>query len=156
MAKYTITHSCGHQAEHQIAGKESERAARAQWLRERVCYACYKAAQIAEGKAEAAIACEAIADLPLVALKGSPKQVSWAETIRAKAIAEVRSRMTAFRDRQVEEGKLAGEALEVRDALIDRTVMTLATMSQASWWIDRRSHDYQTFAKAAQAAQAAK
>lgn len=151
MAKYTITHSCGHQAEHQIAGKESERPARAQWLRERVCYACYKAEQIAQDKAEAAIACEAIADLPLAPLKGSPKQISWAETIRAKAIADVRSRMTAFRDRQVSEGKLAGEALEARNTLIERTIMVLAATAQASWWIDRRDSDYRSFVTAAQA-----
>lgn len=148
MAKYTITHSCGHQAEHQIAGKESERPARAQWLRERVCYACYKAAQIAQERAEAAIACEAITDLPLVALKGSPKQVSWAETIRAKAIADVRAQMTAFRDKQIAQGALAGEAIDARNALIERTLAKLAKIEQASWWIDRRTGTHRTFVEA--------
>lgn len=50
MAKYTITHSCGHTAEHQIYGTNThgEREKRAAYLETTLCAECYARAQTGE------------------------------------------------------------------------------------------------------------
>lgn len=105
----TVTHSCGHQQSHALFGafaadveRETRRLAR------RTCSACYREALARSAQANDAL----LLELPLALLEGSDKQVSWAETIRAKRIA----------------------------ALIKANggVAPLAAQRQAKWWIDHR------------------
>lgn len=89
MAKYQITHACGHVVEHQIFGSNSkgQRDNKREWLAGQVCTECYKAEQAAkhaESNAQSAAANKA-ANLP--ELSGSVKQVAWAESIRAEKVA---------------------------------------------------------------------
>ena len=76
MAKYDVTYACGHIAEIQLYGPGKERTRRMDWMRTQECPAC---------KASAAAAVNAAAGLP--ELMGTPKQVAWAESIRAEKVA---------------------------------------------------------------------
>lgn len=108
---HRITHSCGHQQEHYIIGEYAadydRQAAR---LSRGKCNACrtQAAALIASQTRTAAL------ELGLVPLEGSPKQIAWAETIRAKRIAVLRQSN-------------------------DEAVMVVARIADAKWWIERRS-----------------
>lgn len=75
MAKYAITHSCGHSETVQLYGKHTDRSRYMDNAERRQCRDCYNASLVAK-----------TADMGLPALTGSDKQVAWAETIRAKAL----------------------------------------------------------------------
>jgi hypothetical protein len=51
MAKYTITHSCGHSQTHELFGKTSDRERKIEWLKTTECADCWKAQQRAERNA---------------------------------------------------------------------------------------------------------
>lgn len=108
---HRITHSCGHQQEHYIIGEYA-----ADYHRQ--------AARLSRGKcddcrmqATALIASQtrtAALELGLVPLEGSPKQIAWAETIRAKRISVLQRNN-------------------------DEAVIVVARIADAKWWIERRS-----------------
>lgn len=83
MAKYTVTHTCGHQHEYQLYGKHTERDRKIAWLEGQDCPACKRAAEEEAAKA-------ATEGMELPELEGSVKQVAWANTIRAQFIEEAR------------------------------------------------------------------
>lgn len=58
MAKYQITHSCGHTVEHNLVGKSVDREKKADWLAGQVCSRCWASAKQAQG--------------PVVALSAEP------------------------------------------------------------------------------------
>lgn len=74
MAKYTVTHTCGHTETVQLFGAEKERKRRLDWMRGQDCAAC-KAAAVNRDN-----------DLP--ALVGTDKQVAWAADIRRNFYAK--------------------------------------------------------------------
>lgn len=45
MAKYTVTHSCGHDQDHQLFGPTKDRESRAAWLQGKVCTECWRESQ---------------------------------------------------------------------------------------------------------------
>lgn len=73
MARTTLTLTCGHTQDFNIYGTPEEQARKAEWLQSRPCLACAKAQ-----------AAERTAHLP--ELKGSVKQVAWANEIRSQAM----------------------------------------------------------------------
>ncbi len=121
MAKYTITHACGHEQEHQLVGKESERRNRIDWLRTTDCRACSEAA-------EAAKVLRANAGLP--ALEGSEKQVAWAIKLRAKLIIVI--------DRE-EEHLLANANTDEIRGVVREKAARMRGMTTAKYWIDRET-----------------
>lgn len=140
MAKYTVTHSCGHTEEVQLFGKETERSRKLDYFRQYgQCSACYKAEkaakEAAQAEANAAVVAESGAELP--ALKGSDKQVAWATKIRlaqlAKVAKAVEARLVALRANPALGDKLAEAEAEAR-----QVVQALGHQTSASWWIDRR------------------
>ncbi|MBI0533016.1 hypothetical protein [Sphingomonas sp. TX0522] len=105
-----ITHSCGHDQSHDINGHfAADPDRQANRLARQKCRSCYDAANAVRAAKDS----EAIADLTLVPLTGSEKQVVWAETLRTKRIAAVRKRSPTAADR-------------------------LASIADAKWWIDNR------------------
>ena len=120
MAKYSITHSCGHQTTHQIAGPTKDRDGRVRWLTERPCLECQRAAEEAEAAGRNQ-------DAGLPALTGTAKQAAWAEQIRA--------------DFEVFAAKLAAWAKtdQERQALA-AWVAWVRSQADAAWWIDNRDH----------------
>ncbi len=84
MAYNTITYACNHTTREQLYGPMAARERTIERALDRLCPDCYRAKLDAERAAEAAVAAEAAKAGGLPALTGTPKQVAWAESIRAK------------------------------------------------------------------------
>lgn len=121
MAKYTVTHACGHDHTYQLYGPNRERERKIAWLAEQDCPECAKRAREEQHKAEAEEAAKVTEGMDLPELTGTPKQVAWANTIRGQFIALL----------QKEEG--------VR---MDVALIIIRLYTSASWWIDNRSVDF--------------
>jgi hypothetical protein len=126
MAKYTITHICGHISTQNIVGPEKDRASKAKWMADRNCYDCHKADQATERATATADAAESTKDM--VSLAGSEKQIVWATTIRASAVATINAGIDA--------GLARGLTMtESQKAIIDRMLGQV----EAKFWIDNRA-----------------
>jgi uncharacterized iron-regulated membrane protein len=145
MANYSVTHTCGHTAEHNLVGPGKQRDSKIAWLRRQPCWACHKAAEkVARDAANVqASAANLAAGLP--ALIGSEKQIAWAESIRAKALASIRNvakRLGEGKQEQADSLGIALEDLNARRAAISdagqAARLQLETETSATWWIDNR------------------
>jgi hypothetical protein len=121
MASYTITHSCGHEETLWLTGPRSQREWRIKKAEEEMCDACFrewKTAQCAKQNKE----------LGLPELKGTEKQIAWAERIRHSAVEELERMGGQFEDEQ----DWFREGLEL-----------IYKQDSAAWWIDHRGQfDY--------------
>lgn len=126
--KYTVTYSCGHNAEVQLYGSNAEREREIAYFETRgLCPECYAA----QKSADASAALESIvAELgPLPALTGSEKQVAWASKIRSAALSELLDWLTtSIKPEQRDIGKACISAFAQAN-------------TDASWWIDRRDNN---------------
>lgn len=89
MAKYTITHSCGHEQTHALYGRIKDRENKIAWLATQECTECWKKAQKearAKNDAEREKNFKKLGIDNLPALRGTPKQIVWAEKIRKQLI----------------------------------------------------------------------
>ena len=127
---------CGHAETIQIYGKVSGRDNQAAYEQTKLCYECYKAEQSAKRAAESHNAAEAAKSSGLPALVGSDKQIAWAETIRAAALAEIEPlRETMEKVPQDHPNiKSAKSALEI--------INKVAGRASAKDWIDTRATAY--------------
>lgn len=123
MAKYTITHSCGHTSTVQIGGTVNSRDGQVARLESQPCWECQKqaASQAAAAKAT---------DMALPALTGTPKQVAWAETIRIDKVRQLQALKNTINADAPESDKL----IAIIDARVAKT--------NATYWIDNREHIY--------------
>lgn len=120
MAKYDVTYACGHTETVDLYGKTSERERKIEWMENNcVCPSCYKAEQAAK-----ALECAEAYDLP--ELTGSPKQITWAETLRGKVFQELE-------ELEQKAGKKADATEEVE--FLD----WLKGQTEARFWIDNRN-----------------
>jgi hypothetical protein len=146
--------------------KEAERHAKYRESQHAICDDCQRAAYAEQG-AKAAIA-NSEAGLP--ELSGSPKQIAWAEQIRATALADIEV-LCAIVDASAR--GLARDSAEV-EAILSKSRMDIHTCAQmarglkeicggpercaaflsvlraqtrASWWIDHRSPYYPAMAE---------
>jgi len=111
MAKYDVTYTCGHTETVELFGKTSERERKIAWMEQNcVCPTCYKEKQQKEAAAF---------DLP--ELTGTPKQISWAETLR-NGVFE----------------KLEFEKLARGKNPTDEFVDWLKSQTESRFWIDNR------------------
>lgn len=140
MAKYDVTHSCGHTVEIEQCGKESDRRERREWLRTQPCLPCKRAA-------DTAAAAETAEKIGLPTLTGSEKQVAWAETIRVKLAVEVAEIAQKRIDQwqQTQRAICAGNdvALAKGDALVlalEAVVRRVGEQASAKFWIDHRDN----------------
>jgi len=132
MAKYTITHSCGHTVEHQIYGSNSkgERDRKIAWLEAHVCSECYKVEKMEK-------AAQTNSDANMAELEGSPKQIAWAEDIRNKILPAI-----AEMQKKIDEGKGTSELyIKQRDAM-QAAINEVRGQSSAKWWIDHRDERF--------------
>lgn len=112
-----ITHACGHEQIHYLAGFASQQERKARWLETTKCTTCFLATKQAE-QAEAAVRDgAAIAHLDLPSLTGSDRQVAWATTLRA-------SRFCSFGTRPV---------------IDENGYQVCVLVTDAKWWIDHRA-----------------
>ncbi|MFE1786665.1 hypothetical protein ACFW9F_29855 [Streptomyces sp. NPDC059506] len=124
MAKYGVARGCGHTEQVELTGPHARREQALARMAQEDCSACVQA-QHQQQNAGSAAAAQA-AGWP--ALAGTPRQVAWAETLRADAVAELR-RDAAWWARQYPEA--TGDPVAAIEA------RTLA-VTNASWWIDTR------------------
>lgn len=111
MAKYTITHACGHTEEVNLFGKHADRERKIKYLESIDCRACWDAAQAAKAH-----------EAGLPELTGTPKQIAWANGIRNRILAEADSCIKAHPDWPD----------------TDKWLTELKKETTARWWIDHR------------------
>lgn len=90
MAWNTLTYACNHTTREQLYGPMAQRERTIERALERLCPDCYRAKIEAERAAESAAAAEAAQAEGLPALTGTPKQIAWAEAIRAQQMPALR------------------------------------------------------------------
>lgn len=127
MAKYHVTHACGHRTVHNLFGPYNSRQQRISELESRLCPDCWEAKRKEAHAKENTAAAAKAAEAGLPALEGTPKQVAWAESIRVKAIA------------QVEELIAATATTPERQAQVAPLLARLKAQTKAAWWIDNRT-----------------
>jgi hypothetical protein len=129
MAWYEIEYVCGHEGRIQIYGKGSERQSQADYEATKDCPGCYRERLAKEREEELRKSLEANSQMDLPELKGSSKQIAWAETIRAKKIKDLldlKSRLLDSANKQT--------AIEIIDCRIAK--------DEATYWIDNRDTNY--------------
>jgi len=120
-----VNYRCGHVESKQMYGPQTRREEEVLRLGERLCPECF-AAERAEAAGRAALT---NGDAGLPALAGTPKQVAWAECIRAELVQVVRACLNSAPARaDVDSGACLGKLCE---AVIRET--------EAAWWIDSRN-----------------
>lgn len=138
--QFTITHSCGHQQDHDLsqlpAGK---RLGRVSWLESKPCIDCFKKASKKEWvKQQRQVESEEISVFETKAgleqLTGSVKQVSWAREVRMRLL------QSAFES--LVPGSLNEQDFENDIGDPARAVLTV------KWWIDYRDIDVSDLAEA--------
>ena len=127
MAKYHVAHSCGHATEHNLFGPYEGRRRRIEELTGNPCPDCREAKRNEANATANAAAAKAAQEAGLPELLGSEKQVTWAESLRMKVIAEA-------------EAAIARTATTPeRKAQVAPLLAGLKAQDKAAWWIDRRS-----------------
>ncbi|WP_058043948.1 hypothetical protein [Streptomyces roseifaciens] len=136
---WTIDHTCGHQAEHDLSDRAADRRAGfARWLEARDCSDCWKAAResspadkeqwLAARRAEeqeAATGWEQRYEMP--PLEGPEKAVEWAVRCRHQLVTAAYTALAV-------EGDLD-------DADWSEIEEKVRTVTRAGWWIDQRDAD---------------
>jgi len=122
----TIEHTCGHSQEHHFPGAKwkAERMKTEEAARE--CTACWSEKQAADLEMLAEIE-----DLP--PMKGTPRQIQWARSIRAKGIIKLRTEAS-----QVDRARRDKALPPAGEEFLSKALSTLLKHSSAKWWIDSR------------------
>lgn len=123
MAKYSITHVCGHGETVHLYGKGTERERRLEWMASQPCLECRHNAEN-----EAAAKDAEARGLP--ALTGSDKQVAWATAIRRTMLSAMDSQLARLPEPKPE-----------HMAKIKACRASFDTKTDARYWIDNRDRD---------------
>lgn len=137
MAKYSVTHTCGHTERLAFYGSMKDRDWRLNREQGSDCQDC----RIAQANADAAQS-NLTAGLPT--LVGTERQIGWAESIRGKqikAVDAVEADLLNLAAEQVEAGRLSESDAASDIAKIKAAIGWLRGHDSASWWIDRRVQD---------------
>lgn len=129
MAKYDVTYACGHSTEVQLYGPGKERTRRMDWMRTQECPACKTATAQATNEA---------AGLP--ALVGTPKQVAWAESIRAELVRQLDGVIANSYGKAWEEKITAGDPERAPIAIlaVQEHRRRFASETRAAEWISMK------------------
>lgn len=152
MAKYYVTHSCGHEICHQLVGKHSDRERKEEWLASVPCLECKQEEddRARDDHNQQSAKENAAAGLP--SLIGTEKQVAWAETIRKDLVARLdaaeaiypgklakiladREKHRHLIDQVIEKGFLS---IEESFSCAVLAINRLKAETSASWWIEHR------------------
>ena len=140
MAKYDIKMACGHIETHQIYGPVKSRPAQEKNIGYRQCRECNTLDMLDRGASSAAK--NAMDGLPI--LKGSPKQIAWAETLRAEALAADADFVSASMDigsKALAAGKGTQEEYDLMASQLNAGFAQVRANKTAGYWIDNRSHN---------------
>ena len=120
MKTVIITHSCGHEAEHQLLGTQAQIRFRKQSLSEHLCTRCWRHQQEKESQ-KAADWCR---EQGFPFLSGSIQQIAWAELIRYKFFNFISSDKLSLRSHP----------------LFPQAVEILKHKRNAHWWIEHKKN----------------
>lgn len=120
MKSVLVTHSCGHEAEHQLEGTLAQIRFRKRSLEEQICTDCWKK----ESQKESQMAADWAREQGLPFLSGSYQQIAWAEVIRFKFF------------KFIETGKLSLS----RHRLFPQAAEILKHKRSAHWWIEHKKN----------------
>ena len=141
MAKYTVDHTCGHTVTHQLYGPGKDRDRKLAWLETVSCPDCRRTIVEAEREALNGAAAQSNQEAGLPELTGTPKQVAWAESIRAELLKTAEAYAATC---QAAPGN-GDEALRVRLlGYVRDGLAELRSHAEAAWWIDQRFSSGQT------------
>ena len=137
--EWTVTHSCGHDQDHDLSAKKAaDRAGLAHWLETRECTDCWRSSRGKSQDKEAWLAARRAEESALIAqwetraemprLDGSEKAVEWARRVRYTL-------MSAAYDVAQDARQDAGQD---EDAFIEAVEAPARQVTSASWWIDQR------------------
>ena len=105
MAKYMVTHRCGHEVSHNLFGPGKERKSKLMWLAAQECQECYIQKQVAEAMKKSE-------EMGLPELIGSEKQIAWAVQIRVQKLRELDALKSRIQPGSEGEAKFA-ETIEI-------------------------------------------
>lgn len=125
MAKTFITHSCGHDEEHDLLGPTAQRERKIAWLETTLCSDC----QQVENDKRNKIAAQWCADNECAPLTGSEKQIAWAESIRADYLQGLNGMLTIL-------------PADQKPQLVEAIADIKQHDTDASWWIDNRDEPF--------------
>ncbi|GAB4287231.1 MAG: hypothetical protein Kow0098_03450 [Ignavibacteriaceae bacterium] len=135
MAQYTITHSCGHEQTHQLFGKSIERESKQEWLESTPCTDCWKEEQQSRKQKEIEETRKRtekyLSTHSLPELKGSEKQIKWANDLRVAIIDEFHKIKKAILVQNQDKDPLI-------PILLSRFEADILSNTSAKWWIDNR------------------
>jgi hypothetical protein len=123
MAKYDVDYTCGHSERIDLVGKVAIRYRRIETMEKRECPTC-------RHKNELAAAQKSAKEMQLPPLVGTPKQIAWAESIRAEKLREFNGYNKGF------------SILGVAPLTIADIPATILAETGARWWIDNRNHSH--------------
>ncbi|MFF5721379.1 hypothetical protein [Streptomyces buecherae] len=147
---WTITHSCGHQVDRNLADRPADRRAGfAQWLTRQECTTCWRAARNESEQDRAAWLAakreqeQAEAEIwsrqyRMPPLEGSERAVAWGVCCRHQLMTAACAALV-----------LEGETSEAQWECVEEAARTV---SRAGWWIDQRSSQPEDLAELLQAA----
>ena len=127
MQRFTVTHSCGHEATHASSGGDQERSERAIAFARQPCPSCIRTA-----RAETAAKHREAWKLP--PLQGTTEDIAWAEVIRLKLIEKNRDyhRQLLAEKPFDDDASIHSAVLQAADAALDE----LQHESRAIWWVE--------------------
>jgi flagellar biosynthesis GTPase FlhF len=134
--KINVTHTCGHSEIHSVFGKSRERENKTRWLEGTMCTDCYKESVEQARAAAAELATKEAKEKGLPELRGSDKQIAWAERLRAEAFAEFEKQCQSLRSMDG-----PSRAKTIQEAIIARVDEELRDYSSAKWWIENQCID---------------
>ncbi|WP_101809537.1 hypothetical protein [Paenibacillus pasadenensis] len=133
MAKYYVTHTCGHGHEHVLFGKNTDRERILKSEERSECPDCVRAKRIADAKANAV-------QEGLPELQGTEKQIEWAEQIRIRQLPVLKA---LFKTVQALK-PLNEDGQRMLDWMLCRVQEMMHTL-EAAWWIETRVDEMATF-----------
>jgi hypothetical protein len=135
MAKYNVIYTCGHEGTVNIIGPHKDRKWKLSYEESKLCPECYKAKLEADRQKQNAEAAEANQAAGLPKLKGTEKQIAWAESIRKSMIEHI---IEYYISQIIDEAK--AEHPEEYERVM-KGFEALKRHTDASWWIDNRIND---------------
>lgn len=127
---YTVEYACGHYGDVELFGKGKDRESRLEWLATQDCPDCRECAHQAQTAKSAAAA----AALNFPALRGTQKQVAWAETIRMQLYNGWMKELDWLKKRAATDAG-ADNVKQAQD-VIEYTILNAVSASE---WIDSRN-----------------
>jgi hypothetical protein len=138
MAKYDVTHSCGHKQIHSLFGPHKERDRKLDWLATTLCTECYHGKLQEDRDNASRLASDWARGEGLSPLSGTPKQIAWAETLRASMLGDAQTAASAIHANIRDNGRLDEPPVAAAWAAVQDALVWLSQQDRAKFWIDNR------------------